>query len=254
MTDTGGTPLYLRIADALRQRIEGGELRAGDKLPSLTELQQQWSCSTGVGQKAYGLLADEGLVLRRHGAGYYVRSQEPAPVLVRRPRGRAGDGSPVQAAFAEQGVDGSWRHESSTATADARVADRLRIDVGAPVMHTSYIYLADDVPVQLAESWEPLAVTGDSLIVLPEAGPHRGIGVADRMAVIGIDVGQPVERVSSRTATRAESQRLGVTPGVLVLAIARTYYDQASGRPVETADIVLLGERWVAEYGTAPAA
>ncbi|MFD8084935.1 hypothetical protein ACFV4F_24915, partial [Kitasatospora sp. NPDC059722] len=41
-------------------------------------------------------------------------------------------------------------------------------------------------------------------------------------------------------------------PAVPVMAIERTYYDQATGRPVETADIVLLGSRWVSEYGRRP--
>ncbi|MFD8084934.1 UTRA domain-containing protein, partial [Kitasatospora sp. NPDC059722] len=85
---------------------------------------------------------------------------------------------------------------------DARIAARLEIQPGDPVMHTSYVYLADGDPAQLAESWEPMAITGGSLIVLPEAGPHAGIGVADRMALIGIEAGTPVERVTARQASR----------------------------------------------------
>lgn len=254
MTNPDVTPLYLRIADDLRTRITSGELEPGSQLPSLSDLTRQWECSAGVGQRAYSLLTDEGLVLARHGAGYYVRAQGAVPVMVRRPRTRPGDGSPVQATLAEQGIEGMWRHESTTARADDRTAARLRIAEGDPVMHTQYVYLADGAPVQLAESWEPMAVTGSTLVVLPEAGPHAGIGVADRMAIIGIDVGYPVERVRARPATRAEAQLLGVAPGVPVLTIERTYYDQAAGRPVETADIVLLGDRWAAEYGTPPRA
>jgi hypothetical protein len=94
-------------------------------------------------------------------------------------------------------------------------------------MHTMYTYIAADQPAMLAESWEPMAVTGSSLVVLPEAGPYAGIGVADRMNVLGIDVGTPVERVRARAATRAEATRFGVAPGVPVMAVERTYYDQA---------------------------
>ncbi|MFD8701930.1 UTRA domain-containing protein [Kitasatospora sp. NPDC059648] len=88
--------------------------------------------------------------------------------------------------------------------------------------------------------------------MLPEAGPHAGFGIADRMSLIGIEVGAPVERVSARQANRSEAQALGVAPAVPVMAIERTYYDQATDRPVETADIVLLGSRWIAEYGRRP--
>jgi len=245
-------PPYLRIADDLRAQILGGDLGPGDKLPSISTLTEQYGISGGVVQRAYGLLEADGLVFARHGAGYYVRSQSAPPLLVRRQRARPGEGSPTEATLAEQGVQGTWESESATARADARIAARLGIQAGDPVMHTTYVYLADGDRSQLAESWEPMAVTGGSLIVLPEAGPYAGIGVADRMALIGIDAGVPVERVQARAATRAEAQTLGVAPAVPVLAIERTYYDQATGTPVETADIVLLGSRWVAEYGRQP--
>ncbi|MFF7734612.1 UTRA domain-containing protein [Streptomyces sp. NPDC007984] len=54
-------------------------------------------------------------------------------------------------------------------------------------------------------------------------------------------------------ATRQEAQALGMTPPGPVMFIERTYYDQATGRAVETADVVMRGDRWVAEYGTRPA-
>jgi GntR family transcriptional regulator len=73
------------------------------------------------------------------------------------------------------------------------------------------------------------------------------------MRVLSIEVGDPVERVRARMATRQEAQALAMTPPGPVLAIERTYYDQASGRPVETADIVMRGDRWVSVYGVAPA-
>jgi DNA-binding GntR family transcriptional regulator len=243
---------YLRIADHLRGLIESGDLQPGDRMPSLAELASQFGHTTGPAANAYALLVDEGLVISRHGAGHYVRSQAAVPLLVRRHQRRAED-SPFASGAAAQGVAGTWRHESTTAVADERIAARLGITAGDPVMHTSYVYLADGEPVQIAASWEPMAVTGSSMIVLPEAGPYAGIGVAARMRVIGIDVDDPVERVRARGATRAEATALGVAPSSPVLAIERTYYDQANGRPVETADIVLRGDRWEAIYGARPA-
>jgi GntR family transcriptional regulator len=246
-------PPYLQIADALRARILQEDLAAGARLPSISELASEHGYSGGVVQRAYAVLVDEGLAISRPGAGYYVRSQQPDPILVRRQRAAAGEGSPTEAGLAEQGVEGTWRHDSATARANETVAARLQIAVGDPVMHTAYTYFADDVPAQLADSWEPMAVTGGSLVVLPESGPYAGIGVADRMEILGIDVGVPVERVRARPASRAEAQALAVAPAVPVMAIERTYYDQATGRPVETADIVMVGSRWVAEYGRRPA-
>ncbi|MEU5908934.1 MULTISPECIES: GntR family transcriptional regulator [Actinomycetes] len=247
------TPLYLRVAERLRARIESGELPPGARLPSVSEISREYGGSNSVATSAYRLLVDEGLVVSRHGAGHYVRGHDTAELLVRRHRARSED-SPFAQGAAEQGAVGTWRHESTTEQASEAVAARLGIDQGAPVMHTSYVYLADDQPVQLAESWEPLEVTGQSLVALPEVGPYAGVGVAARMRVLGINVGEPVERVRARMASRTEAQALGMTPPGPVMAVERTYYDQAAGRPVETADIVMRGDRWVAEYGQAPEA
>ncbi|MFJ3867919.1 GntR family transcriptional regulator [Streptomyces nigra] len=243
---------YLVIAEELRGRIVGGEFAPGDRLPSVAELGRAHGVAPSVGARAYGVLVEDGLVISRHGAGHYVRGQEAPALLVRRSKRRPED-SPFAEGAAEQGAVGTWRHESSTAAADAAVAARLEIVEGDPVMQTDYVYLADDKPVQLARSWEPIALTGASLIVLPEAGPYAGVGVAARMRVIGVDVGEAVERVRARGATRAEASALGVNPSAPVLFVERTYFDQSNGRPVETADVVMRGDRWVAEYGRRPA-
>lgn len=246
------TPLYLRVAEELRGRIESGELTPGTRLPSVADISRQYGGSNSVATGAYKLLVEEGLVVSRHGAGHYVRSADTPKLLVRWHRKRRED-SPFAEDAAEQGAVGTWRHESTTEKASDSVAGRLGIQPGDAVMHTSYVYLANEMPVQLAESWEPLALTGQSLIALPEVGPYAGVGVSARMRVLGINVGEAVERVRARMATRQEAQTLGMTPPGPVMAIERTYYDQATGRAAETADIVMRGDRWVSVYGQRPA-
>lgn len=248
---SGETPLYLRVAEELRAEIESGDLPPGTRLPSVAEIIKRYGGSNSVASAAYKLLVDDGLVVSRHGAGHYVRGTDSPELLVRRHRKRSED-SPFAQGAAEQGSVGTWRHESTTEQASKAVAARLGLAEGDAVMHTSYTYLADEQPVQLAESWEPLALTGQSLIALPEVGPYAGVGVAARMRVLSIEVGDPVERVRARMATRAEAQQLGMTPPGPVLAIERTYYDQATGRPVETADVIMRGDRWVSIYGQTP--
>ena len=97
------TPLYLRVADDLRARIESGEMPPGSRLPSVAELIQQYGGSNSIATKAYRLLVEEGLVVSRHGAGHYVRSTETPELLVRRHRRRSED-SPFAEGVAEQGA------------------------------------------------------------------------------------------------------------------------------------------------------
>ncbi|MFC8716498.1 GntR family transcriptional regulator [Kitasatospora sp. NPDC057198] len=250
---TSGPSAYLQVAEQVRDRITAGEFPPGSQLPSLADLQAQYGFSHGVGQSAYRLLEQEGVVLAKQGRGYFVRRPEPRAALVRR---RPADGTPGpdNACLAEQGVSTGLHSHSTTEPATSDTAERLGVEPGAPVMHTSYVYLVDGEPGYLADSWEPMAVTGHHLIALPEAGPYSGLGVAARMAAIGIEVGEPVELVTARALTRTEAQALAQLPGAPALAVRRTHYDRATGRPVETADLVLPGERWATQYGRRPGA
>jgi molybdate-binding protein/DNA-binding transcriptional regulator YhcF (GntR family) len=64
--------LYQEIAEALRRRIAAGELRAGDKLPPVRQMAQQWNCTPGTVSRAYAILTQDGLVAGQRGSGTHV--------------------------------------------------------------------------------------------------------------------------------------------------------------------------------------
>lgn len=65
-------PVYRRIIQDIRDRIESGELRPGDKLPSIAELMQEYECSDTPVKAALGRLQDAGLLEGHQGRGVYV--------------------------------------------------------------------------------------------------------------------------------------------------------------------------------------
>lgn len=67
-----GEPPYLVIAAELRARIEAGEYRPGDALPSITRLSQEYGVAKTTAQKALRLLIDEGLARGVQGWGTIV--------------------------------------------------------------------------------------------------------------------------------------------------------------------------------------
>lgn len=69
-------PIYLRVADRILQRIESGEHKPGDRLPSETKLAELEGASLGTVQKGLNYLADRGVLERRHGNGTFVASAE----------------------------------------------------------------------------------------------------------------------------------------------------------------------------------
>ncbi|WP_213454575.1 GntR family transcriptional regulator [Rhizomonospora bruguierae] len=240
-------PAYLRIAADLRERIMAGDLPPGGKLPTEAELRRRYAVSSTVAKWAVSLLKSEGLVEGRRGSGVYVRvvRRITRHAAVRSARGGSGSASPFARDATRAGHSGSCEHESAREAADTRVAVRLAIEPGEPVMRTAYRFLADGEPVQLSTSWEPVALTGGTPVEWPEGGP--AVGVVPRMDLIGVRVDEFVERVTARPASPRECQAL-VLPqrGAHVLLIERTYL--AAGRPVETADIVFPGDRYDLVY------
>ncbi len=71
MRDTE-TLIYLEIAEAIRRLIVSGDLKPGDHLPAIREQAKTWHCTPGTVSRAYALLAEEGLVSGRRGAGTRV--------------------------------------------------------------------------------------------------------------------------------------------------------------------------------------
>ena len=66
-------PRYQQIAQALAQLIDGGSLKAGQRLPSVRETSLTHGVSLSTAMQAYRQLEEQGLVQARPKAGYFVR-------------------------------------------------------------------------------------------------------------------------------------------------------------------------------------
>jgi GntR family transcriptional regulator len=232
-------PPYLRIADVLRERIASHEWAPGDRLPSRAELGQEYGVGDNVIRRAQELLISLGTLEGRAGSGTYVAEPRERLRMVRSIYREQAGGSPFAPDMAALGRRETWESRTDAKVpAPEDVALRLGIIEGELCVRTTYEFLADGKPVQFSTSWEPYALTAGTIIVLPEGGPHAGVGVVRRMAEIGVTVSRSVEQPSPRVATAEEATLLGVQKGTLVTHIARTYYAE-DGRPVETADIVV---------------
>jgi molybdate-binding protein/DNA-binding transcriptional regulator YhcF (GntR family) len=79
-------PLYLQIAEAVRQDLLAGRLRPGDALPTVRDMAEQWKCTPGTVQQAYKELTRQGIAVSRPGQGTRIGSAPPAvdPTPLRR--------------------------------------------------------------------------------------------------------------------------------------------------------------------------
>ncbi|WP_328385222.1 GntR family transcriptional regulator [Streptomyces sp. NBC_00400] len=232
-------PPYLRIADELRRRIAEQEWAPGDRLPSRAQIAQESGVGENVIRRAQELLISQGVLEGHAGSGTYVASPRQRVRMVRSSAHEQPNGSPFRADMKALGKQGDWESRTEVKVpAPAEIASRLGIGEGDLCVRTVYEFLADGKPVQLSTSWEPYDLTGGTLVVLSEGGPHAGAGVVNRMAAIGITVSHAVEQPEPRQANAKEASLLGVQRASSVTHIRRTYYSD-EGRPVETADVVV---------------
>lgn len=263
-------PVYLRIADDLRRRIDEGGLAVGDRIPSRSELKRAYEASDQTVDRAVRVLKAAGYAEGQFGRGVFVTDRAPLGTLLRstgavdspfaaqiRCYGYGGRGAPGApgASVPGPGDDSTpsrdttltWEATSSETPAPAPIAERLGIGTGEPVLCTQYEYLANRHPVQLATSWEPLTITEGTDVALPERGPYARRGVRGRLAAIGVRVVRARELVGSRPATTPEAEALGCAAGQCVTVVERTHFD-GDDRAVETSDIVVRADRWRLEY------
>lgn len=242
----GEQPAYLRVADDLRRKILDGSLPPHARLPSQARIRTEYGVSDTVALEARKVLMAEGFVEGRSGSGTYVRDRPRQRRIIRSGYRPAGSATPFRQEQADEGCKGTWESRSSQDLASAAVAERLRIEPGDRVMRTNYLFRTEGEPSMISTSWEPLSLTARTPVLLPEEGPVGGQGVVERMAAIDVVVDHMAEEVGARPGLAEETAALGGVPGHIVIEIRRTYF--CSGRPVETADVVIPAERYRAVY------
>ncbi len=104
-TDTdsgsGNLPLYLQLAGDVRQLIERGVFKIGDRLPSVRDLRRKYRVSAATAVQAYVWLERDGLVKSRERSGFYAAQ----PIAYPEPKTRRALVSPVGVGIGVQVLD-----------------------------------------------------------------------------------------------------------------------------------------------------
>ena len=78
-------PLYQQIIDYMHEKIESGEYKPGDMLPSEASLCEEFGVSRITVRNAIQYLTDEGYIVKRHGKGSFINDKlsKPASRFIR---------------------------------------------------------------------------------------------------------------------------------------------------------------------------
>lgn len=144
---TSNDPIYLQLAEIMRDRIFSKRWTAGSKIPSEHEMMEVFGVARGTVRKALKSLVDEGLLVQVRGSGTYVAEpgiSHPAGV---RPLSFADS-------LREQGKEFETQVlEQSISPASVEVATELGIEEGVEAMFMRRVRTVDGEPIMCQESW-----------------------------------------------------------------------------------------------------
>jgi len=210
-------PRYTQIADYLRSLIDGAE--PGDRLPSDAELCNRFDVSRMTARQAVQLVAADGLIERKRGAGTFVRARPVERDL----------GSPLS--FSEDMRSRGMR-PSSMRLGWGRVRpnedeqEALGIGPDDSVYALERLRLADDIPMAIER-----AVMPESLALAVEGQLDTG-SLHEAFQRIGRVPSRAHAEVTARKATRRERDLLELPSTAIVICERRTIFDQ-DGKPLE---------------------
>jgi GntR family transcriptional regulator len=232
-------PLYRRIADDLRRRIDDGELPEDDQqpLPSEIELMDYYEASRNTVRDAIKLLSTRGLVETRPGQGTFVieRINPFVTTLTGDPEtGRGGGEGDVYISEVEAGGRSPAISEPRVEIqrAGAVMADALRITEGDQVVSRHYQRFIDRTPFSLQTSFYPMSLVQQGATRLIEATDIPEGTVAYLADTLGIKQAGYRDSIGVRQPDENEANffRLPADGRVPVFEIYRVSFDDDARR------------------------
>lgn len=225
------TPIWKSIHDNLRRDIAGGRYNPGDKLPTEAALAKRFGVNRHTVRRALALLAQDGIVHARRGAGVFVTQNQTEYPIGKRVRFhqnlRAAGRLPAKEILAME-----------TRAAGADEAGALALDPGAQVHVYEGLSLADGQPVALFRSVFPAARFPN----LPEA-LMRLRSVTEALMEQGVDdYTRAWTRLNAKLATPTQALHLQCREGAPMLRTISLNID-AQDQPIEYGRTWFSGDR-----------
>ncbi|UQN09913.1 GntR family transcriptional regulator [Deinococcus sp. QL22] len=255
------TPVYVQVAHGLEQGIEAGAISRGSALPAERELAHTLGISRVTVRQALAVLAERGLLVRRHGSGTFVSSNDVLSSEV---------SSAGQVGLSEDSVQHSNQQAASGLASRplgllTGFSDDIRsrgLIPGARVLRFERGYPTPQEAMTLAlsptegvirlrrlrtASGEPLAIE-DSTLPATLAPDLTLDAVTDAslyalLAARGLRPHRAIRHLRAVNADAELAALLDIAPGAALIATERVSWT-AAGRPIEHARAHYRGDRY----------
>lgn len=221
-------PVYMQLVSHYRDAIASGELREGERMPSVREIADRWQVAFTTAAKAMRQLAADGLVSTSK-QGTIVTYLEHSTFS---PADRLRSAQLNQLIY-PHGV--SKIIDAGMAEATSRVAEVMGIEVGAPVVRRERVTSHGEIPVTWSVTWMP-GELGEQVPELLDMGPIPGgkgtIGAVKEKTGRFPKVGLDSYRLSAGHASAHVAQHLHIEEGDPVL-LGENVWPEESGAVLE---------------------
>jgi GntR family transcriptional regulator len=208
---SNGTPVYKKIQNSIRKRIEADQLRPGDAVASERELAKAHKVSLMTARHALAGLEREGIVERRRGAGTFVAS----------PKIHFNKLMSYTEHMASRGLAPSSRVLLAKVIDDEQeVAARLGLPATSRMVKIERLRLTGEEPFALETCYLPAAEYSD--LAKAPLGRSSLFGALKRE--YGVELAYADEEIDATAADLNIAELLGLHRGAPLLRIRQVIY------------------------------
>jgi GntR family transcriptional regulator len=204
------------VEHELRNAIVRGVYRPNSQLPAESELMKMLGVSRTVVREALRVLEDDGLIIRRHGVGTFVRKHP----IVHNLNFNYGTTEMIKSAGLRPG---NAILEVRQIPADQEVADALELPLGAPVVLVERLRTADGKPVVHAREYLSPDLVGD-LDLATLLGTEKGSLYQVVQSNLGLSIEYGLTRILPVVASADIAAKLQVEESSVLLYLLQTDY------------------------------
>ena len=229
-------PVYVQIAEQLRESIQRGTYKVNERLPAEAQLAEQFEVNRHTLRQAIARLKQEGILRIERGRGTFVTA---API-----RYAIGERVRFNESLKAQGLTVKFEIvRSLEIPASKSVAKGLSLKAGSPVALVERLGYADDMPISVGTGYFPLMLfpdllSAESIETLKTTGSVSG-WLRNRY---DIDHIRQSTVVSARLVQPSDAKLLALSLNQPILLAESVNVDQ-SGRVIEYGVAKLRGDR-----------
>ncbi|MFS0636482.1 GntR family transcriptional regulator [Mesobacillus foraminis] len=224
-------PIYYQLEEAIKDKIEKGELKPGEALPSEREYAEMYNISRMTVRQAITQLVNSGYIYRLQGKGTFVAERKIEQPLT-------GLTSFTEDMEARGLTPASQFISFSIIPASQAIASQLSIQEYGPVYEMKRVRLADDVPMALETTY----ISANLVKGLTEEIASRSF-YAYIEEHLKLKIGHASQQIEAASADSAEALHLQIKKGSPILLIQRNTFLEGDV-PLEVVKSVYRADRY----------